>query len=67
MRASLHILREVAVVEMDWYILGLTDTIAKNLRSLGQKYQSESPYVDLAQIIDTFLDNFGAAGVGSLT
>ena len=35
------------VVEVHWLDFGIPQGVAENLRSLGQKYQYESPHVDL--------------------
>lgn len=35
------------VVEVDWLDFSITEGVAANLRSLGKKYQYESPHVSL--------------------
>ncbi|MDY6937357.1 MAG: hypothetical protein SWY16_06795 [Cyanobacteriota bacterium] len=40
------------VVEVNWLEFGIPTTVAANLRSLGQKYQYESPHVALDLVWD---------------
>ena len=40
------------IVEVDWLNFGIPRKVAANLRSLGQKYQYESPHVDLDLVWD---------------
>lgn len=40
------------VVEVDWLNFGIPRTVADNLRSLGKKYQYESPHVELDLVWD---------------
>ena len=40
------------VVEVNWSNFGISQNVAANLRSLGQKYQYESPHVDLDLVWD---------------
>ena len=35
------------IMEVDWHVFGISDTVANNLRSLGKEYQYESPHVDI--------------------
>lgn len=35
------------IVKVNWLDFGIPKTVAANLRSLGKKYQYESPHVDL--------------------
>ena len=35
------------IVRVNWLKFGIPDTVAANLRALGQKYQYESPHVDI--------------------
>lgn len=39
-------------LEVNWLDFGIPATVAENLRSLGQKYQYESPHVDIDLIWD---------------
>ena len=40
------------VVEVDWLNFGIPRKVAENLRSLGKKYQYESPHVELDLVWD---------------
>ena len=40
------------VVEVDWLDFGISRGVAKNLRSLGKKYQYESPHVAIDLVWD---------------
>lgn len=40
------------VVEVDWLNFGIPRKVADNLRSLGKKYQYESPHVELDLVWD---------------
>ena len=40
------------VVGVDWLDFGIQKDVAINLRSLGRKYQFESPYVDIDLVWD---------------
>ncbi len=40
------------VVEVDWLYFGIPRKVANNLRSLGKKYQYESPHVSLDLVWD---------------
>ena len=40
------------VVEVDWLNFGIPRKVADNLRSLGKKYQYESPHVELDFVWD---------------
>ena len=40
------------VVEVDWLNFGIPRKVAANLRSLGKKYQYESPHVELDLVWD---------------
>ncbi|NER84410.1 MAG: hypothetical protein F6K42_33755 [Leptolyngbya sp. SIO1D8] len=40
------------VVQVNWLDFGIPKAVAENLRSLGKKYQYESPHVDLDLVWD---------------
>jgi hypothetical protein len=40
------------VVEVDWLDFEISRSVANNLRSLGRKYQYESPHVDIDRVWD---------------
>lgn len=40
------------IVEVDWLNFGIPRKVADNLRSLGKKYQYESPHVELDLVWD---------------
>lgn len=40
------------VMEVNWLTFGLSETAVANLRSLGHKYQHDSPHVDIDLVWD---------------
>ncbi len=40
------------VVRVNWLDFGISETVAENLRSLGQKYQYELPHIDADLVWD---------------